>query len=190
MTDLAIRAPQSAFKPKYWSARDLVVLGVFAAAAKLSSVLIALAGGGMNPVSLIAKNIVFTTLIVVMLYKVRKPGTLFLFTAVNILISLLLLGGNVTLIPAAFAAALIGEFIMWAFGGIQKPWGVFLGIASFDLVSKCLSLGVSFLFMRETPELVWTVVPFIVIGYLGSLIGLYTGARAVKELRHAGIVQH
>lgn len=166
------------------------MLGVFAAAAKLSSVLIALAGGGMNPVSLIAKNIVFTTLIVVMLYKVRKPGTLFLFTAVNMLISLLLLGGNVTLIPAAFAAALFGEFVMWVFGGINKPWGVFLGIASFDLVSKCLSLGVSFLFMRETPELVWTVVPFIIIGYLGSLIGLYTGARAVKELRHAGIVQH
>ena len=43
---------------QYWSARELVLVGVFAAATKLSSLLIALAGGGMNPVSLIVKNIV------------------------------------------------------------------------------------------------------------------------------------
>ena len=39
-----------------WGARDLVVIGVFAATAKLSTVLIAMVGGGMNPVSLLLKN--------------------------------------------------------------------------------------------------------------------------------------
>ena len=37
----------------------------------------------MNPVSLLAKNLIFTTLLVVMLYKVRKPGTLALFVLVT-----------------------------------------------------------------------------------------------------------
>ena len=52
-----------------WGARDLVVIGVFAATAKLSTVLIAMVGGGMNPVSLLLKNVVFTTLLVIMLYS-------------------------------------------------------------------------------------------------------------------------
>ena len=51
MTDTPIRK-------RHWEARELVLVGVFAAAAKLSSLLIALAGGGMNPVSLVAKNLV------------------------------------------------------------------------------------------------------------------------------------
>ena len=67
---------------RHWEARELVLVGVFAAAAKLSSLLIALAGGGMNPVGLIAKNLVYTTLMIVLLTKVPKHGTLLLFTAV------------------------------------------------------------------------------------------------------------
>ena len=43
---------------RYWAARGRGVGGVLAGAAKLASLLIALAGGGMNPVSLIAKNLV------------------------------------------------------------------------------------------------------------------------------------
>lgn len=92
-----------------WTAQELVVLGVFAAAAKISSLLIALAGGGMNPVMLILKNLVFTTLLVVLLTKVPKSGTLLLFTAVTMLVSLLLLGGSIALIPAAFIGAAAGE---------------------------------------------------------------------------------
>ena len=97
--------PSQVFNRHYWSARELVVLGVFSAAAKLSTLLVALVGGGMNPVSLLAKNLIFTTLLVVMLYKVRKPGTLALFVLVNMLISMLLLGGSVTLLPAMLLAA-------------------------------------------------------------------------------------
>ena len=60
----------------YWKSQDLVMIGVFAAAIKLTSLLIALAGGGMNPISLILKNLVFTSLLIVLLLKVRKLGTL------------------------------------------------------------------------------------------------------------------
>ena len=104
--------PSQVFNRHYWSARELVVLGVFSAAAKLSTLLVALVGGGMNPVSLLAKNLIFTTLLVVMLYKVRKPGTLALFVLVNMLISMLLLGGSVTLLPAMLLAAGCAEAAM------------------------------------------------------------------------------
>lgn len=114
--------PSQVFNRHYWSARELVVLGVFAAAAKLSTLLVALVGGGMNPVSLLAKNLIFTTLLVVMLYKVRKPGTLALFVLVNMLISMLLLGAGVTLLPAMLLAAGCAEAAMACSGGMRKPW--------------------------------------------------------------------
>ena len=57
-------------KKRYFNCRELVVIGVFAASVKVVTMLIALAGGGLNPVSLILKNLVFTTLMVVLLYKV------------------------------------------------------------------------------------------------------------------------
>lgn len=114
--------PSQVFNRHYWSARELVVLGVFSAAAKLSTLLVALVGGGMNPVSLLAKNLIFTTLLVVMLYKVRKPGTLALFVLVNMLISMLLLGGSVTLLPAMLLAAGCAEAAMACSGGMRKPW--------------------------------------------------------------------
>ena len=70
-------------KKRYFNCRELVVLGVFAAAAKVVTLVIALAGGGLNPVSLVLKNLVFTTLLVVLLYKVRKLGTLSLFAVIS-----------------------------------------------------------------------------------------------------------
>ena len=178
--------PSQVFNRHYWSARELVVLGVFSAAAKLSTLLVALVGGGMNPVSLLAKNLIFTTLLVVMLYKVRKPGTLALFVLVNMLISMLLLGGSVTLLPAMLLAAGCAEAAMACSGGMRKPWAP----AVYDLTSKVFSLGVSWLFMRESPALLYVIVPIVVIGYVGSLCGLFSGVRAVRELRHAGIVRN
>ena len=179
--------PSQVFNRHYWSARELVVLGVFSAAAKLSTLLVALVGGGMNPVSLLAKNLIFTTLLVVMLYKVRKPGTLALFVLVNMLISMLLLGGSVTLLPAMLLAAGCAEAAMACSGGM---WAPVLGAAVYDLTSKVFSLGVSWLFMRESPALLYVIVPIVVIGYVGSLCGLFSGVRAVRELRHAGIVRN
>lgn len=60
----------------------------------------------------------------------------------------------------------------------------------YDLTSKVFSLGVSWLFMRESPALLYVIVPIVVIGYVGSLCGLFSGVRAVRELRHAGIVRN
>ena len=172
-----------------WGARDLVVIGVFAATAKLSTVLIAMEGGGMNPVSLLLKNVVFTTLLVIMLYKVRQPGTLSLFVIVSALVNFLLLGGNVTLIPPMLAAALVSEAVMKFVKSLGWKGAVFWGVGCFDFLSKGLSLAVSYLMMRESPALMAVVLPSVLIGYAGSLIGLYTGYRSMKELRHAGIVR-
>ena len=172
-----------------WGARDLVVIGVFAATAKLSTVLIAMVGGGMNPVSLLLKNVVFTTLLVIMLYKVRQPGTLSVFVIVSALVNFLLLGGNVTLIPPMLAAALVSEAVMKFVKSLGWKGAVFWGVGCFDFLSKGLSLAVSYLMMRESPALMAVVLPIVLIGYAGSLIGLYTGYRSMKELRHAGIVR-
>ena len=165
---------------RYWAPRELVVLGVFAAAAKLSSLLIALAGGGMNPVSLIAKNL---------LTKVPKLGTLLLFTIVSMLISVLLMGGSFALLPAALFGALLGEAAVWATGGDKKAWAPWIAAGVYDLASKGLSLGVSYLFMRESPVLMTMVVPIVLVGYLGSLLGLWFGWKTVGELKHAGFVR-
>ncbi|WP_337948401.1 MptD family putative ECF transporter S component [Parasutterella sp.] len=172
-----------------WGARDLVVIGVFAATAKLSTVLIAMVGGGMNPVSLLLKNVVFTTLLVIVLYKVRQPGTLSLFVIVSALVNFLLLGGNVTLIPPMLVAALVSEAVMKFVKSLGWKGAVFWGVGCFDFLSKGLSLAVSYLMMRESPALMAVVLPIVLIGYAGSLIGLYTGYRSTKELRHAGIVR-
>lgn len=172
-----------------WGARDLVVIGVFAATAKLSTVFIAMVGGGMNPVSLLLKNVVFTTLLVIMLYKVRQPGTLSLFVIVSALVNFLLLGGNVTLIPPMLVAALVSEAVMKFVKSLGWKGAVFWGVGCFDFLSKGLSLAVSYLMMRESPALMAVVLPIVLIGYAGSLIGLYTGYRSMKELRHAGIVR-
>ena len=173
-----------------WSAHDLVVLGVFSAAAKLSTLVVALAGGGINPVTLLLKNLIFTTMLVVMLYKVRTPGTLVLFVLVNMLISMLLLGGSSTLLPSMLGGALLGEAAAFAAGGLLRPWGPVLAVGVYDLSSKIFSLGMSWLALRESPAMLVPVAIIVALGYVGSFMGLFSGVRAVRELRHAGIVRN
>lgn len=179
----------TANKKRRWQPRELVLVGVFAAAAKLSSLLIALAGGGMNPVSLVAKNLVFTTLLIVLLTKVPKSGTLLLFTAVSMLVSVCLMGGSLTLLPAALLAALVGEFGVAVTGGARRVWAAWVAAGLYDFVSKGASLFVSYLFMRESPALMTMVVPIVLVGYAGSLTGLWFGYKTVGELKHAGFVR-
>lgn len=173
---------------RLFNCRELVVLGVFAAAAKVVTLVIALAGGGLNPISLILKNLVFTTLLVVLLYKVRKPGTLTLFALISGLISFLLLGGGLTSVPTTLTAALGAEAVVLLLGGTRRFYAPVLAAALYDLISKGLSLGVSYLIMRESPGLMVVVVIIVGVGYIGSLIGLYTGVRSARELKHAGII--
>ncbi len=172
-----------------FTVQDLVVIGVFSAAAKISTMLVTIMGGGPNPIGFMAKNLIYTTMLVIMIYRVRKPGTLLLFTCINIIISMLLLGASVTLLPTAFAAALMGELLVLITGGINKPWGPVLAVGIYDLAFKIFSLGVSYLYARENPAMMMAIIPIVAIGYIGSLIGLYTGTKSVKELCHAGIIR-
>lgn len=172
----------------YWQVRELVTIGVFAALIKATSILLALVGGGMNPLTLVLKNLVFTTLLVVLLFKVRKTGTLLLFSAVSILISMLLMGGAFLLLPAMLVAGLAAEGILLLLGGYRRGWTILVAVACYDLLFKLSSLGVSWFFIREQPALLWMSVIFVLIGYSGAILGLPLGSRFVKELRHAGIV--
>lgn len=173
----------------YWSIQELVTIGVFAAAAKVITMVVALAGGGMNPVTLLIKNLIFTTFFIVMLYKVRKSGTIMLFTFVSLIVSLLLMGAEASTSLGMFMASFIGEFFILLCGGMKNKYAPIIGVAAFDLSYRVLSMFIAYIVMRETPEIVYAVMPIIAIGYLGAVIGLYTGTKAVKELRYAGIVR-
>lgn len=43
--------------------------------------------------------------------------------------------------------------------------------------------------MRESPALMTMVVPIVLLGYAGSLAGLWFGWKTVGELKHAGFVR-
>lgn len=174
-------------RKKSWEVRELVLIGVFSVTIKVSTMAVALAGGGMNPVTLLLKNCLFTTLLVVLLAKVRKSGSLLLFTAVNLVVSLLLMGGSVTLLAPLLLAALFAEWGTHLCGGLERSWGPFVAVGLYDCSAKALSIAILWLFSRENPALLYVVGPFVAFGYLGSIAGLYVGYKALKELRHAGL---
>ena len=102
--------------------------------------------------------------------------------------------GRPPMTRAEAAIAVVNSSSAWAqieaifvLGGYGRAWAVMLGVACFDLVSKGLSLGISWFFVREQPQLLWMTGLFVVIGYAGALLGLPVGSRFVRELRHAGI---
>ncbi len=175
-------------KSRHWPVRELIVIGIFAAVVKVASLVIALIGGGMNPLTLLAKNAVFTSLLVVLLHKVPRLGTLTLFIGVSAIVSLLLMGSGAILLPVSLVAALLSELVILLAGGYRRTIGIMMGVAVYDLSSKGLSLGLSWLVMREQSALLITISIMVAIGYIGALIGLGSGHLFVKELRHAGIV--
>ena len=175
-------------KKRYFNCQELVVLGVFAAATKVVTLIIALAGGGPNPISIMLKNMVFTTLLVVLIYKVPKFGTLCLFNLVSAIICLIFLGGGVTSIPVMFMCALLSELLVMCFGGYKRSYAPILCVAFYDIFSRLGSIGLSYLFMREMPQMLFMVALIIAIGYVGAFIGLFTGLYSARELRHAGII--
>lgn len=174
----------------HWEMRDLVVVGIFAAVTKVAGLLVVLVGGGMNPITFILKNLLLTTLVIVLLYKVCKFGTLALFVLVNTIVSALFLGGGIFLLPPMLAACLLAEGAIVALGGYRKGIGLLVGVAIFDFMYRAISLGFSLLYSREKPELLLVSFIIVVIGYSGSLIGLWTGKKMVRELRHACIIRH
>lgn len=177
-------------RKRYWQPRELVVIGVFSALIKLSSLLIAIAGGGMNPVTLALKNLVATMLLIVLLAKVKKPGTLLLFVIISSIVSALLSSGQLFLLPGLAMAALIGEAILWIGRRRNDSVSILLGIAAFDLLSRVISLSISYVMFRESIGLFVMASIFVSIGYFGCLLGLGSGILFTRELKHAGIIRH
>ncbi len=175
---------------RYWAVHDLAVIGIFSAITRAVSVLVALIGGGMNPVTLVLKNLIFTTLLIVLLFKVRKFGTLLLFIVVNTIFGSLFMGGEFVLLPSMLLAGLCAESAIVTLGGYGKTAGLLFGVALYDLLYKVGALGLSWLFVREQPQLMWLMTGMVAVGYMGSLAGLPVGMRFVRELRHAGIVRN
>lgn len=178
-------------KNLYWSTEALVTMGLFTALSKALSLLIALVGGGMNPLTLLLKNAVGTILLVVMVAKVRRFGVLALYTLVGQVISFLMAGGGlIMLLPAFLLAALVSDTLILACGGYRRVGAVLMGVALYDFLGRAISLAISFVSARENIGMVMMAAVVILFGYLGCLfIGLPCGAKFVKELRHAGIIR-
>lgn len=173
-----------------WSSRELVTIGVFAAIIKASTILVALLGGGMNPITLLAKNALYITLMIVLMHKVRRSGTLLLTTTLTALVSLLILGQGMISAPAAISVAFIGEGIIMALGGYKKSRNIVIGLILTELMTKAVGLGISWLAMREQPGMLVVASIFVAIGSVGCFIGAWAGIRFMKELRHAGLIVH
>lgn len=181
----------SALKKFYWTTEHLVLVGIFSALIRLSSLAIGLVGGGPNPVSLFVRNGLTTALLIVLVCRVRKFGVLCLYCFVNIVISFFMSGSVlIFLAPANIIAALASDLVIAAAGGYKNTLSVLAGVALYDLLSRGIALGFSFLVMRENLQLVAAGAMMIVLGYLGNLIvGLPAGYKFVKELRHAGLIR-
>lgn len=170
--------------------RDLVIIGLFAGAGKAATLMIALAGGGMNPVTLVLKSAVFSALWVVMLTKVPKIGALTLANTVAGLLGLFLLGQSMVSLPSLILATLAVEMLIKALGGFKnRIWPAVLAVGLSELAMRIINLFVVHLSVREQPALIAMVAAISALSYLGILIGLWGGARMVKELRHAGLIQ-
>ena len=175
----------------YWDTESLIVVGLFTALGKADSLLVALLGGGMNPVTLLLKNGVSTALLVVMLARVRTFGTLALYTLVAQAISFLMTGGiMVGMLPFYLLGALAADGLIALFGGYRKLGAVLVGVAVYDAFGRIFGIALSFLMARENVGMVGVGAVIVAFGYLGCLVvGLPCGATFVKELRHAGIIR-
>ncbi len=176
-------------KKQYWETRELVIIGSFAALIKIISFLVSITGGGMNPVALVAKNIVATSLLIILISSVRKFGVLTLYVGIAGIITMLTMGRGLMLLPGLLLAGIISELIIKATGGYKSPAAVIMGVFLFDILYRVIALSLSFAFSRENPQLMIMATVIVIIGYLGCLIGLGVGSRFSKELKHAGIIR-
>lgn len=180
----------AALTARYWQVAELVVIGIFAAVAKVSGILIILIGGGMNPLTILASNVISAALLLVLLHKTQKPGTLVIFLLVSAIIDILVLGGNPIRIPASLVAGGIAEGLIYLIGGYRRMAALIIGVAFYELLSRVITIGFAWLLGREEPWIIIMVSIMVSITYLGTLIGLWVGRRFIGELRHAGIVRH
>lgn len=183
-------APFALERSGHWSTRELVTIGVFATVIKASTIMVAYMGGGMNPVTLAAKNCLYMTLMLVLLHKVPRTWTLTLAVAITSLVSLLLMGQGVLHAPATLVACLLGEGVIALMGGYGRTRNLLAGLLTAELSTKVLGLCLSWLAMREQPGMLLSAAVFVLMGISGTFIGAFLGVRFMKELRHAGIISH
>jgi energy-coupling factor transport system substrate-specific component len=189
---MSAAAEQPLMKKNKLTAGDLVTIGIFATMMKASSLLIALIGGGMNPIALILKNAVYMIILIAALYKVRKPGTLLLMMLISLLVSILIMGSGVTQLPFLLAATLLGEAIIFICGRYKNLGGIIFGALITELALKASSVLLAYLNIRNTPEMAGMIVIMLVIvgvGLIGTFIGAIISIPFIRELRHAGIVR-
>ncbi len=176
--------------PLYWKPSELIVIGIFTGLIKVASLLIALAGGGMNPVTLVLKNTVATSLLIILVHKVPRFGVLSLYALINSLVSLLMMGGNPMGLFGVLLGGVVCDLFLRLVDGYKTPLWILVGVAGFDFISRLVSLGYSFLLYREEPSLFIMGTIVVSLGYLGCLMGLGAGSVFVKELKHAGIIRN
>lgn len=177
--------------PFAFTTGELVTIGLFAGASKAASLMVALIGGGPNPITLLLRNAVLAALMMVLLIKVTRPGTLTLSTVLSVLLGLFLLGSATLSFPGIIMACIIAEIFMVALAPLNRPvLSAAVGVAVSELLRRCVSLGMSYLTLREQPELLIPSIILMGFSYIGILVGVYGGYRMSKELRHAGLVQN
>ncbi|MDR0882196.1 MAG: MptD family putative ECF transporter S component [Candidatus Adiutrix sp.] len=171
--------------------RDLVTIGLFAGAAKAATLVVALMGGGMNPVTMVLKSALFSALWVVLLVKVPKTGTLTLANTVGALLAFFLMGQTMITLPSLMAATLLVEVGIRSLGGYQgRPWLAALAVGLSELASRVIHIAYTYLWIREQPALLAMVAVISLLSYFGICLGLFGGLRMVRELRHAGLIQN
>lgn len=120
-------------KKFYWETRELVIIGTFAALIKVISFLVAIAGGGMNPISMVTKNLVSTSLLVVLIFNVKKFGVLTLYIAISGIITMLTMGSGFMTLPGMLIAGLLCDLSIKIFGGYKSSFAVIFAVFLFDL---------------------------------------------------------
>lgn len=173
-----------------WDTEELVLIGTFAALIKIITLTVSLLGGGMNPLTLLLKNVVATSMLVVLLHKVPRAGVLILYVLQQAIIMVMMMGSGMIILPGYLVAALIAESLALLGGGNQKTAAIILAVGCYDLTSRSVSMGMSWLFMRENIGLFLAATAIIAFGYIGCIIGLGTGVKFVKEFRNAGFIRH
>ena len=173
----------------YWENIDLITVGTFAALIRVSTYLISICGGGMNPLAFIIKNIIATSLMVVLCHKVTRFGVLTLYSLVTYLFSLIITGSFTLSIPVVLACSLFSDWVIYLLGKKKTMGAVLFAVIFYELGTKLFGLVYSFLFVREDIRLLIMPAMVVGIGCIGSFIGLYSGAKLLKEMRHAGIIR-
>ncbi len=143
----------------------------------------------MNPISLMLKNGVGTTLLIILMLKVQKFGVFTIYVLINTVLAIIMSGGGAMMSPVGLiATGIITDYIL----GNREKTGrarAVLGILFFETFSRVVSLVIGYISIRETPQFFYMGVAVVSLGYLGCLGGVFAGFRFSKELKVAGIIK-